>query len=142
LSEAFKRCINPDRESIMPPVTVAARGQEERMAMRRAHNSGAIGSKGRYAIRGAWMGFFVDMFDIYLPIIVLAPAIAYLYIRYECVHNRYRERFDLRGDTDREAIGAAIFRAYRGHCGQKARNHPCPDGLRGGDIPHSIAARV
>jgi MFS family permease len=33
--------------------------------------------RARHAIRGAWMGFFVDMFDIYLPIIVLAPAIAY-----------------------------------------------------------------
>lgn len=33
--------------------------------------------RARHAIRGAFMGFFVDMFDIYLPIIVLAPAIAY-----------------------------------------------------------------
>jgi MFS family permease len=33
--------------------------------------------KGRRAIRGAFLGFFVDMFDIYLPIVVLAPAIAY-----------------------------------------------------------------
>lgn len=31
----------------------------------------------RNAQRGAFFGFFVDMFDIYLPIIVLAPAIAY-----------------------------------------------------------------
>jgi MFS family permease len=38
---------------------------------------GELAPIGRYAIRGAWMGFFVDMFDIYLPIIVLAPAIAY-----------------------------------------------------------------
>ena len=29
------------------------------------------------AIRGAWLGFFVDMFDIYLPIVVLAPALIY-----------------------------------------------------------------
>jgi MFS family permease len=29
------------------------------------------------AIRGAWVGFFVDMFDIYLPIVVLAPALIY-----------------------------------------------------------------
>lgn len=29
------------------------------------------------AQRGAFLGFFVDMFDIYLPIIVLAPAIGY-----------------------------------------------------------------
>jgi MFS family permease len=33
--------------------------------------------RAKHAIRGAWMGFFVDMFDIYLPIVVLAPAIAY-----------------------------------------------------------------
>ncbi|SHK38655.1 Predicted arabinose efflux permease, MFS family [Pseudonocardia thermophila] len=26
---------------------------------------------------GAWLGFFVDLFDIYLPIIALAPAIGY-----------------------------------------------------------------
>src|SRR5215210_7164634 len=31
----------------------------------------------RSAIRGAWLGFFVDMFDIYLPIVVLAPALIY-----------------------------------------------------------------
>jgi hypothetical protein len=31
----------------------------------------------RRALLGAWMGFFVDMFDIYLPIIALAPANAY-----------------------------------------------------------------
>jgi MFS family permease len=31
----------------------------------------------RHAQRGAFFGFFVDMFDIYLPIIVLAPAIQY-----------------------------------------------------------------
>jgi MFS family permease len=33
--------------------------------------------KGRKAIKGAFFGFYVDMFDIYLPIIVLAPAIKY-----------------------------------------------------------------
>jgi MFS family permease len=32
---------------------------------------------GRKAINGAFFGFFVDMFDIYLPVIVLAPAIKY-----------------------------------------------------------------
>lgn len=31
----------------------------------------------RSAQKGAFLGFFVDMFDIYLPIIVLAPAIGY-----------------------------------------------------------------
>lgn len=33
--------------------------------------------KGRRALRAAMFGFFVDMYDVYLPIIVLAPAIAY-----------------------------------------------------------------
>lgn len=33
--------------------------------------------EGRKALFGAWIGFFVDMFDIYLPIIALAPAAAY-----------------------------------------------------------------
>jgi MFS family permease len=33
--------------------------------------------RAKNAIRGAFLGFFVDMFDIYLPIVVLAPAIAY-----------------------------------------------------------------
>lgn len=32
---------------------------------------------GRRALLGAWAGFFVDMYDIYLPIIALAPANAY-----------------------------------------------------------------
>lgn len=31
----------------------------------------------RPAIRGAFLGFFVDLFDIYLPIVALAPAIIY-----------------------------------------------------------------
>ena len=33
--------------------------------------------KGLTALRGATFGFFVDMFDVYLPVIVLAPAIVY-----------------------------------------------------------------
>ena len=32
---------------------------------------------GRKALFGAWIGFYVDMFDIYLPILVLAPAAAF-----------------------------------------------------------------
>lgn len=31
----------------------------------------------RNALKGAFLGFYVDLFDIYLPIVVLAPAIAY-----------------------------------------------------------------
>lgn len=31
----------------------------------------------RKAMLGAWFGFFVDLFDIYLPTVVLAPAIGY-----------------------------------------------------------------
>jgi MFS family permease len=34
-------------------------------------------SKARQALLGAWAGFFVDLFDIYLPILVLAPAMGY-----------------------------------------------------------------
>src|SRR5919205_373977 len=37
----------------------------------------SLDPRAKHAIRGAWFGFFVDMFDIYLPIVVLAPAIAY-----------------------------------------------------------------
>jgi len=32
---------------------------------------------GRRALRAAMFGFFVDMYDVYLPVIALAPAIAY-----------------------------------------------------------------
>jgi len=37
----------------------------------------ALDPKAKAAIRGAFLGFFVDMFDIYLPIVVLAPALIY-----------------------------------------------------------------
>ena len=33
--------------------------------------------KGHKALRAAMFGFFVDMYDVYLPVIALAPAIAY-----------------------------------------------------------------
>lgn len=33
--------------------------------------------EGRKALTGAWLGFYVDMFDIYLPIVALAPAAGY-----------------------------------------------------------------
>lgn len=33
--------------------------------------------RGRKAVFGAWLGFYVDLFDIYLPVIVLAPAAVY-----------------------------------------------------------------
>ena len=32
---------------------------------------------GRRALRAAFVGFFVDMFDMYLPIVVLGPAMSY-----------------------------------------------------------------
>ncbi len=32
---------------------------------------------GRRALRAAFLGFFVDMFDIYLPVVVLGPALVY-----------------------------------------------------------------
>jgi MFS family permease len=31
----------------------------------------------RHAVRGAYFGFFVDMFEVYLPVAVLAPALVY-----------------------------------------------------------------
>lgn len=34
-------------------------------------------TRGRKAVFGAWLGFYVDLFDIYLPVIVLAPAAVY-----------------------------------------------------------------
>lgn len=37
----------------------------------------AMPEQGRKALLGAWVGFFVDMFDIYLPVVALAPAAAY-----------------------------------------------------------------
>ena len=33
--------------------------------------------EGRRALFGAWFGFVVDMFDVYLPIAALAPATEY-----------------------------------------------------------------
>src|SRR5919107_1303584 len=47
-------------------MATAAGGQQE-----------SLDPRAKHAIRGAWFGFFVDMFDIYLPIVVLAPALAY-----------------------------------------------------------------
>lgn len=37
----------------------------------------ALSPQGRKAVLGAWLGFYVDMFDIYLPILALAPAAMY-----------------------------------------------------------------
>jgi MFS family permease len=42
-----------------------------------AATAAAHEEKAQRAIRGAFFGFFVDMFDIYLPVVVLAPAIKY-----------------------------------------------------------------
>src|SRR5829696_1362994 len=47
------------------------------MASTASAQLGDLSPRARHAVRGAWMGFFVDMFDIYLPIVVLAPAIIY-----------------------------------------------------------------
>lgn len=46
--------------------TVVERGRSE-----------ALDPKARKAIWGAFVGFFIDMFDVYLPVVVLAPAIIY-----------------------------------------------------------------
>jgi MFS family permease len=37
----------------------------------------AFTPQAKSAVRGAWFGLFVDYFDIYLPIIALAPALSY-----------------------------------------------------------------
>src|SRR3982751_1955742 len=37
----------------------------------------AVDRRAKNAVRGAFIGFFVDMFDIYLPIVVLQPALIY-----------------------------------------------------------------
>ncbi|WP_028925100.1 MFS transporter [Pseudonocardia acaciae] len=37
----------------------------------------AMSPDARKAVFGAWFGFVVDMFDVYLPIVALAPAMAY-----------------------------------------------------------------
>ena len=47
------------------------------MATEASGQQESLDPRAKHAIRGAWFGFFVDMFDIYLPIVVLAPAIAY-----------------------------------------------------------------
>ncbi|HZB83729.1 MAG TPA: MFS transporter [Rubrobacteraceae bacterium] len=38
---------------------------------------GSTDPRFKSAVRGAVLGFFVDMFDLYLPIVVLAPALIY-----------------------------------------------------------------
>jgi MFS family permease len=48
----------------------------------RTVTAGGTGSEimsreGRSALFGAWFGFLVDMFDVYLPIVALAPAMEY-----------------------------------------------------------------
>ncbi|MDL4771060.1 MULTISPECIES: MFS transporter [Thermomonosporaceae] len=52
----------------------------------------------RKAVFGAWLGFFADLFDIYLPVIALAPASAY---------------FAATGvsESTQSAISAAVFAA-------------------------------
>lgn len=42
-----------------------------------AHPEPPTSDQARSAMLGAWLAFFVDLFDIYLPIVVLAPAMPY-----------------------------------------------------------------
>ena len=51
--------------------------KEDCMATAVERRQEALKPEAKSAIRGAWLGFFVDMFDIYLPIVVLAPALIY-----------------------------------------------------------------
>src|SRR5215210_6947398 len=61
-------------------------------------DEGGPDPRAKSALLGAWLGFFVDLFDIYLPIVVLAPAIAYF------VSPSMPE-------TTRSLVGASIFAA-------------------------------
>jgi MFS family permease len=53
------------------------RGRRSRVATVEEHETETLSPKARKAIWGAFVGFFVDMFDIYLPIAVLGPATIY-----------------------------------------------------------------
>ncbi len=55
-------------EPVSPPVPDAANS---------ARTAARSDRRAKKAMIGAWLGFFVDLFDIYLPVVVLAPAIAY-----------------------------------------------------------------
>src|SRR5918998_689354 len=52
-------------------------GRRSSMATAASGQQESLDPRAKHAIRGAWFGFFVDMFDIYLPIVVLAPALIY-----------------------------------------------------------------
>lgn len=41
------------------------------------HSESERTKAGRRALRAAFMGFFVDMFDVYLPVVALGPAMSY-----------------------------------------------------------------
>lgn len=47
------------------------------MAATTGSHPGELKPEAKSAIKGAWLGFFVDMFDVYLPVVVLAPALIY-----------------------------------------------------------------
>jgi MFS family permease len=58
-----------DRQALRAPEGAGRESEQDRAeALRRA---------GRRALFAAFLGFFVDMFDIYLPVVALAPAMAY-----------------------------------------------------------------
>jgi hypothetical protein len=68
------------RGDVSLPESLGRRGAGEEDGMATAasrRDEGTFDLRTRNAVRGAFMGFFVDMFDIYLPIVVLAPAMAY-----------------------------------------------------------------
>lgn len=49
--------------------------QDGKLTLARVDGSADLAA--RRAVRAACFGFFVDMFDVYLPIAVLAPALTY-----------------------------------------------------------------
>jgi MFS family permease len=64
----------PSRSSLSSPASYA-RGAPAQTA--EAATEAAIDAKRRNAIKGAFFSEFIDMFDIYLPVVVLAPVLFY-----------------------------------------------------------------
>src|ERR671938_732434 len=72
------RYISGERESRAPHCYgIEACERRSCMAITANGQRESLDPRAKSAIRGAWFGFFVDMFDIYLPIVVLAPALIY-----------------------------------------------------------------
>jgi hypothetical protein len=51
--------------------------EEAILLSRVSESESAVREAGQRALRAAFIGFFVDMFDVYLPIVALGPAMSY-----------------------------------------------------------------